>query len=109
MRDRAHDDAMAESLLKEPAYAAQLLRSILEDGDEGELLIALQQMAKAFGSASCVTKKNSARSCQSLTRCLRTRRVRLLPMYVHHVRWVLLLAMRPGLTCARRIAGGPSS
>ena len=47
MKDRSHDDAMAEVFRKDPAYAAELLESILEDGNAGELLIALRQMAKA--------------------------------------------------------------
>ena len=37
MKDRAHDDAMAEVFRKDPAYAVELLNSILEDGDQGEL------------------------------------------------------------------------
>lgn len=44
MKDRAHDDAMAEAFREDPAYAVDLLNSILEDGDQGELLIALRQM-----------------------------------------------------------------
>ena len=39
MKDRAHDDAMAEIFRKDPAYAVELLNSILEDGDQGELLV----------------------------------------------------------------------
>ena len=56
MKDRPHDDAMAELYRSDPAYAAQLLSSILADGDQAELLIALRQMAQAFGEigrASC--------------------------------------------------------
>lgn len=49
MEGRAHDDAMAEVFRKDPAYAVELLDSILEDGNLGELLIALRQMANAFG------------------------------------------------------------
>ncbi|ENG0237521.1 addiction module antidote protein [Burkholderia multivorans] len=49
MKDRTHDDAMAEVFRNDPAYAVDLLNSILEDGDQGELLIALRQMTKAFG------------------------------------------------------------
>jgi DNA-binding phage protein len=44
-----HDDAMAEVFRKDPAYAVKLLSSLLEDGDRGELLIALRQLTKAFG------------------------------------------------------------
>ena len=49
MKDKSHDEAMAEMLRDDPAYAVQLLNSILEDGDQSELLITLRQMTKAFG------------------------------------------------------------
>ena len=51
-RDEPYDDVMAGVFQKDPAYAAELLNSILADGDQGELLIALRQMAKAFGGVS---------------------------------------------------------
>ena len=54
MKDRTHDEAMAELYRDDPAYALQLLNSILEDGDQSELLIALRQMAKAFGGVQAV-------------------------------------------------------
>jgi probable addiction module antidote protein len=54
MRNRAHDDAMAEMLRDDPAYAVQLLNSILEDGDQRELLITLRQMTKAFGGMQTI-------------------------------------------------------
>jgi len=57
MRDRAHDDAMAEAYRDDPAFAAEMLNSILEDGDQGELLIALRQMAKAFGGVQAVAEQ----------------------------------------------------
>ena len=57
MKDRPHDDAMADVFRKDPAYAVELLNSILEDDDQGELLIALRQMTKAFGGISMVAEK----------------------------------------------------
>ncbi len=48
-RDRPHDDAMAEMFREDPELAVDMLNGILEDGDQGELLIALRQMTKAFG------------------------------------------------------------
>lgn len=57
MRDRNHDDAMAEQFQKDPAYALELLNNILEDGEQGELLIALRQMTKAFGGIQNVAEK----------------------------------------------------
>jgi probable addiction module antidote protein len=57
MRDRNHDEAMAELFKEDPAYAVELLNSILEDGEQGELLIALRQMTKAFGGVQDVAEK----------------------------------------------------
>ena len=54
MRDRAHDDAIGERFQKDPEYALELLNAILRDGDQAELLIALRQMAKAFGGVQRV-------------------------------------------------------
>lgn len=47
MRDKAHDMAMAELFKDDPAYALQYLNSILEDGDQAELLIALHQLRRS--------------------------------------------------------------
>jgi probable addiction module antidote protein len=57
MKDRAHDEAMAEIYREDPAYALQLLNSILADGDQGELLIALRQIAKAFGGITAIAEQ----------------------------------------------------
>jgi DNA-binding phage protein len=56
MRERPHDDAMAEVYRDDPAFAARLLHTVMEDGDEGELLITLRQMAQAFGGLQEVAK-----------------------------------------------------
>ncbi len=63
-RDRSHDEAMAELFQSDSAYAIELLNSILEDGDQGELLIALRQMAKAFGGVSAVAEKANLNQTQ---------------------------------------------
>jgi len=55
-RDRAHDEAMAEMYRNDPDYAVKMLNAILEDGDQSELLIALRQMAKAFGGVQTVAE-----------------------------------------------------
>lgn len=57
MKDRKHDEAMAEMYREDPAYALQLLNSILEDGDQGELLKALRQMATAYGGMQTVAEQ----------------------------------------------------
>jgi len=48
---------MAEIFRADPAYAAAMLNSILEDGEQGELLIALRQMTKAFGGVPVVADR----------------------------------------------------
>jgi probable addiction module antidote protein len=57
MRDKPHDEAMAELFKNDPRYAVDLLNNILEDGEQGELLIALRQMARAFGGVQNVAEK----------------------------------------------------
>jgi DNA-binding phage protein len=49
MRDKDHDMAMAELLAADHAYATELLRSVLSDGDAAELDVTLRQMSLAFG------------------------------------------------------------
>jgi len=57
MKDRPHDEAMAEIFRDDPAYAVELLNSILEDGDQADLLIALRQLTKAFGGVQTVAER----------------------------------------------------
>lgn len=57
MRDRAHDDAMAELFHEDTAFATQYLNQILAEGDQADLLIALRQLAKAFGGVSRVAEQ----------------------------------------------------
>ena len=47
MKDRCHDEAMAEMFKENPAYAVELVNSILVDGDQDDLQIAFRQMDKA--------------------------------------------------------------
>jgi len=56
MKDRSHDDAMADLFRNDPAMAAATLDAILADGDQGELLVTLRQMTKAFGGVPAVAK-----------------------------------------------------
>jgi probable addiction module antidote protein len=48
---------MAELFQDDPEYALGLLNSILEDGEQGELLIVLRQLAKAFGGIQAIAEK----------------------------------------------------
>lgn len=98
MKDRAHDDAMADVFRKDQAYAVELLNSILEDGDQGELLIALRQMAQAFGGVSKVAERAQLNSThmyralsakgnpeiRSLSAILRTMGLRLAVQPIEH-------------------------
>lgn len=64
MKDRSHDDAMAELFRDDPAAAAATLDAILADGDQGELLVTLRQMAKAFGGVSAVARASDLNATQ---------------------------------------------
>jgi len=57
MKHVTFDDMMAESFRKDPAYAVDLLNDILEDGEPGELMLALRHMSKAFGGVGEVAKQ----------------------------------------------------
>jgi probable addiction module antidote protein len=57
MKHRTHDDAMAEVYRNDPAYALELLNSVLADGDQAELLVVLRQLAKAFGGVQAIADK----------------------------------------------------
>lgn len=46
---RSHEEATIESFRKDPTFAAEYLNSILEDGDQEELMLALRRLSKAFG------------------------------------------------------------
>ncbi|MGA7158375.1 MAG: addiction module antidote protein [Acidobacteriaceae bacterium] len=63
-KDKSHDEAMAELYQQDPAYAVQVLNSILEDGEQGELLVALRQMAKAFGGVRSIAEKANLNATQ---------------------------------------------
>lgn len=57
MKDRAHDEAMAERFRDDLAFATQYLNEVFEDGDQAELLVALRQMAKAFGGVPKIAEQ----------------------------------------------------
>jgi hypothetical protein len=48
-KDRTHDESMAELFNQGPGYTLELRNSILEDGEQGELLIALRQIGCVLG------------------------------------------------------------
>ena len=54
---RSHEEATVESFRKNPAFAAEYLNSILEDGDQEELMLALRRMSQAFGGVQKLAKE----------------------------------------------------
>lgn len=51
MRDRSHDEAMAELFRSDPPYAAELLAEVVRDGDADELAILERQLLAAFAAS----------------------------------------------------------
>jgi probable addiction module antidote protein len=56
-RSVPHDLVMRESLRKDPAFAAGYLELAMREGSREELLIALRQVAKAFGGVAKLADK----------------------------------------------------
>ncbi len=54
---RSHEQATVESFRKDPEFAAEYLNSVLEDGDQEELMLALRRMSKAFGGVQKLAGK----------------------------------------------------
>ena len=57
MKDRTHDAGMAELFREDPKFATQYLNSVLEEGDQADMMIALRQMAQAFGGVPVIAEK----------------------------------------------------
>jgi probable addiction module antidote protein len=57
MKSRPHDDAMVDLYRGDPAFALDVINSILEDGDQAELLVVLRQMTQAFGGVPAVAEQ----------------------------------------------------
>ncbi len=49
MKDRSHDESMSALFTSDPAFAAEYLDNVLDEGEPADLLVALRQMADAFG------------------------------------------------------------
>lgn len=64
MKDQSHDDAMTYLFRSDPALAAATLDAILVDGDQGELLVTLRQMTKAFGGVPAVARASELNPTQ---------------------------------------------
>ena len=57
MKDRTHDDAMAELFAQDPAFAADYLNDLLREGEPADLLVALRQIAQARGGIPLLAEK----------------------------------------------------
>jgi probable addiction module antidote protein len=58
-KSRPHDEATIESFRKDPAFAAEYLNAVLEDGDQAELMVALRYVATAFGGVAGLADQSS--------------------------------------------------
>ena len=48
---------MAEQFRADPEYAVEFINSVLQDGDAGELLVALRQLSMAQGGLATLAKR----------------------------------------------------
>ena len=51
-----HDEATAAMFRDDPQFAAEFLNAVLADGDKTELMVAMRQLALAFGGVANVAK-----------------------------------------------------
>ena len=54
---RRHEEATVESFQKDPKFANEYLNTVLEDGDQEEIMVALRYIAAAFGGVSKVAEQ----------------------------------------------------
>lgn len=70
MKSKPNGEAMAELYREDPAFAFDVINSILEDGVQAESLIVLRQMAQAFGGVQAVAEQshlNPTQLCRTLS------------------------------------------
>ncbi|MBK7002490.1 MAG: putative addiction module antidote protein [Rhodoferax sp.] len=70
MKDRSHDEAMAELFRQDPAFAAEYINQLLQDGEPADLLVALRQMAQAHGGGMHAVAREAELSATQLYRTL---------------------------------------
>lgn len=54
---QSHEEVGAEMFRRDPALAADYLNSVLEDGDETDLMLALRSLSMAFGGVQEVARQ----------------------------------------------------
>jgi len=57
MKDRSHEEAMSELFREDPGFAAEYLNQLLQEGEPADLLVALRQMAQAFGGVRAIANE----------------------------------------------------
>lgn len=57
MDEALMDEVVAALLRKDSSLAAQVLSEFLEEGNQGELLLALREMTKAFGGVQNIAEQ----------------------------------------------------
>jgi len=53
----SHDEARVEMFRRDPDLAAEYLNSVLADGDETDLMLALRSLSKAFGGVQEIARQ----------------------------------------------------
>ena len=51
-----HEEATIQSFRNNPAFAAEYVNGVLEDGEEAALFLALRRITEAFGGVSTVAQ-----------------------------------------------------
>jgi probable addiction module antidote protein len=57
MKSINNDEAMADLYRRDPGFAIDVLNSVLEDGEQGELLILMRQLTRAFGGVQAIAEQ----------------------------------------------------
>lgn len=55
-KTRIHEDAMLDSLRRDPQFAAAYLTEVFADGDQAEMMLALRRVAQAHGGVAAVAQ-----------------------------------------------------
>jgi DNA-binding phage protein len=68
MKDKPHDESMAQLYREAPDFAIATLNATFQGGDQAEPMAILRQLAKAFGGVQSVAEKallNSTQICRT--------------------------------------------
>ena len=69
---RTHEEASMDMFRNDPELAAEYLNSVLADGDEADLMLALRSLSQAFGGVQEVARQAEV-NAHSLYRTLSER------------------------------------